>query len=254
MTGAIAALFRHPIKGFTPERVEAADLAPGAMFPGDRLFAVENGPSGFDPAAPAWISKMKFAVLAAMPAVARVRTDYDEARGVLRAGAPGARDLEVSLTNAAGRAALEAWLTTVLAAEGGGPYRLVAAPGHRFTDHPRGEVSIINLESVRDLARRLGVEVDPLRFRANLYVEGWPAWAELEWQGRELGLGEARARVFEPIVRCAATMVDPATGERDLDVPGELHRLYGHLLCGIYVHVERAGTIRPGDPAGPLQA
>src|SRR5690606_34992030 len=63
MTGHIAALYRHPVKGFPPERLGQADLTAGERFPCDRLYAVENGPSGFDPAAPGHISKQKFTVL-----------------------------------------------------------------------------------------------------------------------------------------------------------------------------------------------
>ena len=67
MDAHIAAIFRHPIKGFTPEALRQAHLSTGACFPDDRLFAVENGPSGFDPDAPKHVSKQKFTVLAALP-------------------------------------------------------------------------------------------------------------------------------------------------------------------------------------------
>src|SRR4051812_37111231 len=83
MTGHIAALYRHPVKGFTPESLDAARLEPGAHFPGDRLFAVEDGPCGFDPGEPKHIPKMKFAVLAKIPQLARARTLYDEDTGAL---------------------------------------------------------------------------------------------------------------------------------------------------------------------------
>ena len=43
MTGLVAALFRHPVKGFTPEPVTSARLTPGEPFPSDRIWAVENG-------------------------------------------------------------------------------------------------------------------------------------------------------------------------------------------------------------------
>ena len=61
MIGVIDSLWRHPVKGFTPERLAQATLSPGGFFPCDRIFAVEDGPSGFDPDAPAWISKQKSA-------------------------------------------------------------------------------------------------------------------------------------------------------------------------------------------------
>jgi uncharacterized protein YcbX len=248
MTGHLAALFRHPIKGFTPEQLRQADLTAGGPFPCDRIYAVENGPSGFDPAVPAFIPKQKFTVLARMPQVARARTAYDEATGVLRASAPGLEDFTGALTTPEGRAAFAAWLAVLLGEEAQGPLKVLeAGPGHRFMDHPLGAVSIINLASLRDLEARIGRPLDPLRFRANLYVEGWPAWAENGWAGRELMLGFARAKVFKAIVRCAATHVDPVTAERDMDVIKALFDNYGHMDCGVYVHVTDGGRVTVGD-------
>ena len=249
MTASIAALFRHPIKGFTPEKLDLATLRPGEAFPGDRLFAVEDGPCGFDPAAPAFVPKQRFAVLAKIAQVAKARTAYDEESGVLRATAADAPAFEARLDEAAGKTAFAGWLADLLGEAASGQLRVIDGEGHRFLDHPLGHVSVINLASVRDLEARIGRPLDPLRFRANLYVEGWPAWAENGWTGRELRLGEARARVFKPITRCAAPGVDPETAERDIDVTAALHRLYGHLLCGIYVQVTQGGTIAQGDVA-----
>ena len=92
-------------------------------------------------------------------------------------------------------------------------------------------------------------EIDPLRFRANLYVEGWPAWAEHDWAGRSLMVGWATAEVFKPIVRCAATDVDPTTAVRDIDLCKALFDLYGHLHCGVYVQVTSGGDVGLGDAA-----
>ncbi len=247
MTAAIAALFRHPIKGFTPEKVKLAALAEGKAFPGDRLYALEDGPSGFDPAAPAFIPKQRFAVLAKIAEVARAKTRLDDATGVLHAEAEGMAPFAGQLGDEAGRAAFAQWAGELLGDAASGPLRLVDGAGHRFLDHPLGHVSIINLASVFDLQQRLGHTLDPRRFRANVYVTGWPAWVENGWTGRRLALGEVETEVFEPIVRCAAPGVDPATAVRDLDIPAELFRLYGHMLCGVYVQVKRAGVVREGD-------
>jgi uncharacterized protein len=252
MTGHIAALFRHPIKGFTPQKVASAYLTSGAAFPGDRLFAVEDGPSGFDPQSPAWISKSRFTVLAKIAEVASARTHYDDASGELDASAPGAAPFEGSLADEAGRTAFAAWLSALLGEAASGPLRVVTGGRHRFLDHPAGHVSIINLASVRDFAERLGASVDPLRFRANLYVDGWPAWAENDWKGRELQLGQARATVFAPITRCSAPDVDPATARRDIEVTARLHEFYDHLLTGIYVQVSAGGEVKEGDGASLL--
>lgn len=248
MNGHIAAIFRHPVKGFTPEPLANVDLAPGEGFPHDRTWAVENGPSGYDPDAPAFVPKQKFTVLAAIPKVAAARTRFDDATGVLRAEAPGLEGFAGRLTEAAGRDAFAAWLGRLLGDEAQGPLNVVETRGaFRFTDHPLGQVSIVNMASVRDLSARMGVDLDPMRFRANLYVEGWPAWAENDWAGRDLMLGWAKAKVFKPIVRCAATHVDPTTADRDLDVVKALFDHYGHLFFGIYVHMTTAGRVSLGD-------
>lgn len=252
MTGIISSLFRHPIKGFTPEKLGFAELGVGAAFPGDRLYAVEDGPCGFDPAAPGFIPKQKFAVLAKIAEVARARTAFDTDSGTLTASADGLPEFHGKLTEAAGRAGFESWLGDLLGEAATGPLRVIDGVGHRFLDHPRGHVSIINLASVRDLEDKLGQPVDPLRFRGNLYVEGWPAWIENTWEGQSLAIGAARATVFKPIVRCAATMVDPATAVRDIDVPAALFANYGHVFCGVYVHVTEGGKIAPGDETGLL--
>ena len=248
MTGHVAALYRHPVKGFTPEPLTQAELTAGGPFPCDRLYVVENGPSGFDPAAPAYIPKQKFAVLMAIADVARARTRYDEATGVLYAAAEGHGEISVDLRGEPGRAQFAEWLAAIVGDEARGELNVLQAPETwRFMDHPLGAVSILNLASVRDLSERMGMELDPLRFRANIYVEGWPAWVENGWEGRELMVGWAQAKVFKPIVRCAATHVNPTTAERDADVVKALFDNYGHMLCGIYVHVTASGRVGLGD-------
>ena len=253
MTGSIASIYRHPVKGFTPERLQSAALSPGRPFPCDRIFAVEDGPSGFDPEHPEHISKTRFTVLAKIAEAGAARTAYDEASGILSARAPGQPDFAGSLVAEQGRAAFAAWLALFLGAAADGPLRVIPAPGgHRFLDNPQGQVSIVNLASVRALAAAIGKVIDPLRFRANLYVEGWPAWAENDWVGRGLRLGAARARVFKPILRCAATGVDPATAVRDLDLVKALFDNFGHAWCGVYVQVTGPGDVAAGDAAEVL--
>ena len=84
---------------------------------------------------------------------------------------------------------------------------------------------------------------------ANLYVEGWPPWIENASVGGQLALAQAAAEVFKPIVRCAATEVDPATGARDLEIPKALFDHFGHVHCGVYVAVTAGGRVAEGDAA-----
>ena len=48
----IDAIYRYPVKGLSPQRLARVALAAGQTLPADRLYAIENGPSGFDPARP----------------------------------------------------------------------------------------------------------------------------------------------------------------------------------------------------------
>ena len=89
--------------------------------------------------------------------------------------------------------------------------------------------------------------VHPLRFRANLYVSGWPAWHEFDLLGRTLAIGDARLKVVKRIARCAAVNVDPETAARDLNIPHTLMRRLGHADCGIYAEVIAGGAIAVGD-------
>lgn len=254
MTGAVAALARHPIKGFTPESLESVALKTGAHFPGDRLYAVEDGPCGFDPDAPAHIMKMAFTVLAKLPAVAAVRTKWVEDDGILKAWHPDFGEISVDLEDESGRTMFTTWLSGILAGQVRGPLNVLSAPdAFRFMDSRTGYVSIINLDSLRHFEAKIGRKVDPARFRGNIMVEGWPAWSELDMAGQDIVIGEARLRGLKPIERCRAPDVNPDTAERDLDVVPLLREHYGHFLCGLYTEVVADGEIRPGDAARAIR-
>jgi uncharacterized protein YcbX len=244
----VVSLYRYPVKGLSPERLESVRLERGAYFPADRLFAIENGPSGFDPADPRHQPKIKFLMLMRNEALARLRTRYDEASHTLTVEGEGA-SVAADLSTAEGRLALEAFFRRTLPRELRGPPRVLTAPdGFRFTDSRRGYVSLINLASVQALEAMFGRPVDPLRFRGNVVIEGLAPWAELDLVGAELATSSGlRLKVTKRIERCAATNVDPATGERDMEIPKTLMQRLGHVDCGIYAEVASSGALRPGE-------
>ena len=86
-----------------------------------------------------------------------------------------------------------------------------------------------------------------MRFRANLYAEGWPAWHEFDLVGQTLAIGDVRLKVVKRTVRCAAVNVDPETAARDLNLPRTLMQRFGHADCGIYAEVIAGGAIAVGD-------
>jgi uncharacterized protein YcbX len=245
---AITAIYCYPVKGLGPQRLDEAELEAGLTLAGDRLYAIENGPSGFDPARPAYLPKSRFLMLMRNERLAELRTVFEEATHTLVVTAERREVARGDLRTPEGRAAVERFFAQFCADELRGPPKVLNAPGHSFSDVARKVVSVINLASVAVLEDIVGAPVDPLRFRANLYVEGWPAWSELELVGREIAIGRtARLKVVKRIERCAATNVDPDTGIRDLAIPYALMRACGHTDCGVYGEVVAGGAIAPGD-------
>ena len=251
MTAKIESLYRYPVKGLSPEPVTRATLKAGDYFPGDRLFAVENGPSGFDPAAPQHQSKIKFLMLMHNERLATLRTRYEDATGTLTIEQDGRSAVRADLATKEGRLAVEAFFRRFVPTELRGPPKLLQAEGHSFSNVPARVVSVINLASVAAIGTAIGAPVHPLRFRANLYVEGWPAWHEFDLLEREIAIGDARLKVTKRTLRCPATEVDPDTGVRDLRIPKTLMQTYGHADCGVYAQVIAGGEVAVGDAINP---
>lgn len=243
----VQALYRYPVKGLSPQPLDRARLSVGQTVAGDRLYAIENGPTGFDPAHPAYFPKQRFLMLMKNERLAALRTDYEEASHTLTIRRDGEVAAQGDLRTEDGRAAIERFFATYCADELRGPPKVLYGDGHSFSDVARKVVSIINLASVAALETVIGQPVDPLRFRANIYVAGWPAWHEFDLIGQEIVCGGARLKGVKRIVRCAATNVDPQTGIRDLTIPPTLMREFGHMDCGIYAEVVEGGEIAPGD-------
>jgi uncharacterized protein YcbX len=243
----IEALYRYPVKGLSAQPLARTRLEPGKTVPADRLYAIENGPSGFDPAAPSHFPKIRFLMLMRNERLAGLRTDYDEANHTLIIDHQGREAVRADLRTKEGRLAVETFFRRFMPDELKGPPKVLHGENHSFSDNANKVVSFINLGSVAALENAIGAAVDPVRFRGNVYVRGWPAWHEFDLLGKEIRIGTARLKAFKRIKRCAATEVDPATGARDLHVLRALMDNFGHVDCGIYAEVVAGGDIARGD-------
>lgn len=247
-------IYRYPVKGFSAQALTDATLTQGLPFPADRILALTRPGSDMDPSAPIWAHKSKFVMLMMDEVLATLSTDYDVDTGRFSVFRQQELLLDVHLNEPHGRLALEALIFDLLGApENKRPPKVVASttdgPQH-FMDKPDAVISVINLATVRALGDELGCYVDPMRFRANLYIDGVAPWDEFNWIGQTLTLGETRLKVDRRNSRCAATNVNPTTAARDLTLPGTLRKLYGHTDLGIYVLVDQGGKIQCGDGVG----
>lgn len=254
MTGTIAAIYRYPVKGLSAEPLDRTTLAPGDCLPHDRRFAIALPTTHFDPQNPEWLSKTHFVMLMRDAALARLQTRFDPETGELTIDDESGPPLRARITDPDGARRAADYIAEFLGGAVARPLRFVEAPGHAFADARKKPdatadkyVSLINRASIEALEEAVEAPVDPLRFRANVYFDGPPAWQELDWIGSGIALGTARLRVVAPITRCAATEVNPETAERDLDTVAALHRHFGHNLMGIYAEVTEGGEIATGD-------
>jgi uncharacterized protein YcbX len=243
----IASIYRYPVKGLSPEPLPRVTLAAGQTFPADRRYAIENGPTGFDPAAPVWLAKTHYLMLMRNERLAALRSHFDDATHHLTIRERGEMIASENLETAEGRAAIEAFFAERFAGELRGPPKILSGGGYSFSDLAKKVVSIINHGSVKAVEDIVGRPVHPLRFRANLYVRGWPAWHEFDLLGQTLAIGKTRLKVVKRTVRCAAVNVDPETAARDLNIPHTLMQRLGHADCGVYAEVIEGGDIAVGD-------
>ena len=247
MSATVTQIHRHPVKGLNAEPLARAALTPGEGLPHDRRFALAHGSTRFDTQAPEWRPKTQFLMLMRDEKLAQLRIAFDDETGELAVNRAGKQVVRAKATEPLGRTLIEQFFAGFMGTAARGAPRLLEAPGHAFTDVPEKCLSLINLASVRDLERVMREPVDPLRFRANIYFEGAPAWAEFNWVGKEIAIGAARLQVTARIDRCAATNVNPKTAIRDMNVVKALQRGFGHIDMGVYAGVVTGGDIATGD-------
>ena len=249
-TARVKAIYRYPIKGLSPEPMDRVAFAAGGAFPFDRTFALIRPGAPIDPEEPKWAKKCLFLMSMLDDGLSEITTSLDPVSLRLTIARDGRTLLEADLEASAGRAAVEAFFRGHVPGLLEAPRLARAREGH-FMDKPDNLISLINLATLRELEAQWGYEIDPLRFRANLYVDGIEPWREFDWIGADLKIGGAAFRVDRRNGRCGATNVDPKTGRRDLDIPGSLRRAFGHKDLGIYLRALEAGAVEIGDGVEP---
>lgn len=246
MTPRVAEIWRHPIKSHGRERIDRVQLAEGRPMPWDRRWAVAHERSCYDEDNPRWQPCTEFSRCAKSPRLQAIQARVDPYLRNLTLSHPDRADITIDPDNGDDAARFIQWVIPVSNGNRMLPARLIRAGETAMTDTDFPSISLINLASHRAVAAHLGQELSPLRWRGNLLVEGLEPWAEDGWIGKRIRLGEVEMEVVEPIRRCMATTVDPATGERDADTLKALREGWGHQNCGVYARVTSGGILQEG--------
>jgi uncharacterized protein YcbX len=111
-----------------------------------------------------------------------------------------------------------------------------------------------SLDALNDWLAEAGEEPVPMtRFRPNVVIAGAQPWAEDEWVGRRLRLGQVQFRVAKACDRCVVTTIDQETGEKGrqpLRMLAERRRFDNGVLFAVnLIPEEPFGLLRVGDAA-----
>ena len=234
---------RHPIKGHGREDLASVLLIPGACLPWDRHWAVAHDAARLTEG---WNRCTNFARGAKAPGLMAITSTLNEATGEVVLSHPDRGTIRFRPDDAADLPHFLDWVLPLNPPDRALPDRIVSM-GVGLTDSDFPSVSVLSETTLAALTQAMGTPLSPHRFRGNLWIDGAEPFAEFDWIGRRLCIGEVELEIRERITRCLATTVNPSTGLRDADTLGALERGYGHQDFGVYAVVTKGGRIAIDD-------
>ena len=250
----IKQITKYPIKGLSGQNLESVFLEQNQVLPGDREFAFARSNVQFNPEEPVYLKKSNFLALVKEEKLARLKTEFNSSTQQLKIKIDGINVLNENLTNEENIRKVECFFQNFLNFSKEEKPTLVRGIEektshlkHSFSDLPDKAISILNLKSIQDFEIKLGRQISPLRFRANILINGNQPWEEFNWIGKKVAIGTSVLKIFKRTQRCAATNVNPESAERDINLPNEIKNYYGHFDLGVYAQVIKSGLISIND-------
>lgn len=231
--GRVAALYRYPVKSMAAEPLDSVE-ASWHGFAGDRRWAfIRDGMVRSDFP---WLTIRERADLRHHHPAFLSPDRPDKSAVVVRT--PGGREYDVADPR--------------LAAELGEGVRLIKQNRGVFDAMP---LSLITVQTVGEVGRLVGRELEVQRFRPNLLVDadGSEPFVEESWLGCVLAIGALRMRLDQRDPRCVIVNIDPATDERDARVLRTIARERANC-AGVYGSTVHPGTVTVGDPVTLIES
>lgn len=254
----VVALYRYPVKGFTPEECDSLTILDEGRVAGDRVLAFRFASSTVPDVA--WSRKQECVVLMNTPGLARLDVRFDHRALRLYIGRDGGVLADDALDDAGrGRlaSAVQRYVLDLPENPLSGhperlPLRLIGdGVTSRYQDYEGGQATLHSRESLAAVAAASGKpEFSEARFRSNIAIEGVPAWEEQKWMGRRLRIGRVEFDVVRQKTRCLATHANPRSGERDLPVMQTLVKAFAQEQPTFAVGMVTrgaGGVVRVGD-------
>ncbi len=241
----VANLWRHPIKSHGREPLDAVTLVAGQSMPWDRHWAVTHDLTKHDGSD--WSSCRNFMIGARTPQLAGIWAKLHEDSGAVELRHADLGEITFRPDSEAGAVQFMNWVEPLTRASSVKPAAIVKSGGRGMTDTPFASISIMNHASHAAVAAVTGDDLEVERWRGNIWLEGLAPWAEFDWVGHQVQIGEARLAIRDRVERCLHTAANPVTGTRDVDTLGALNGTFGHQDFGIYAEVVTGGRVALGD-------
>ena len=253
--GTVESLWRYPIKSMSGEAMTEMFVGFSGFY-GDRCFAFKNSSArkGFPYLnASAQEQMLRYRPQFRYPERAAKPPNLTEAMSISPGVTPANPDpndliLDVVTPSGAVVAVDDPALIEMLVEGLRGENRLTLVRSDRALTDCR-PVSLISLQTIRQVESELGIPIDKRRFRANVYFDlaSHYGFAEDELVGRRLRIGSnAEIMVLERDPRCKIMSLDPDTSEHNPEVFRKVAEAHG-ACAGIYCAVLVEGVLTKGD-------
>ena len=245
----LSKICRYPVKGLSADDLHSVELTCNRPMPLDRKWGIIHSASSINSSNIGWVAKKNFLMLARDEKLGLISTKFDENGNILTIYRRGRQISRGALDDPMGRQVLQVFLEGFMPSGARGHPKIInAIDEDSFSDKHENYISIVNMESLKDLETRVIKQyIDPHRFRSNLYISGATAWSELNWVGKKINIGDVELEISAKTTRCKAINIAPDTGAVDMNIPLNLQKAYGHLDCGIYAKVIKSGEISIAD-------
>ena len=259
--GTVESLWRYPVKGMRGEQLPAAFMGFSGFY-GDRCYAIRDTAvrKGF----PYLNGNVQPEMLCCQPQFRHFEKSLKppnlvEASSLLPGVTPtnaDANDFDLDVITASGKILSidDAVLLEMLGENLRGEHRLSIARSDRALTDCR-PVSLISLQTIRQIETESDITLDQRRFRVNIYfnLNSEKGFGEDALVGRRLRIGQkAEMMVLERDPRCKAISLDPETGEHNPQILKSVAQLH-EANAGVYCAVLVEGILTTGDSIGILE-
>jgi len=244
----INSLFRFPIKSFTEEKKSHVEINDSGKIIGDRVGAFRLGEDSneYDQ----WLKKTNYLSLMHVPYLSLINIKFDEKFENIIIKIPNEKEIKFDISE---KEKIEKKISIFLHKNNYKKKFRFIFPNNEntsFHDTKDGLISLHSMASEKKLNKKIN-DVQGIRFRSNIILEGCDAFEELNWIGKKILINGLQFNVDKTITRCAAVNCNPDEGKYDKNILKVLPDLNGinEPSFGIKLKlISKGGSINVNDP------